>query len=144
MRDSKLKRAQGPKLFRRLQECVLDDLLHANRKAGRALYHLAFSKPGFLNVLDERSFRVERSDRRGPQLIVTYSRILHTLRVACGTKEWTYSVVVDEDGNLLLETFAHVRKTIEELQTEVSNYSGYGHMAGISENKWTKTAHCLW
>ena len=119
VRDLYTMKSEGPKLFQRLQEYLVSELRDANRRAGKNEFRLLFLKSRPLDLFGEKYIRVERPGRNFPPLTITYLPYIHDMHFECGAKKCEYKLVVGDDGNLWLETCDHIRKTIEEVGTEM-------------------------
>jgi hypothetical protein len=119
LRDSQLIRSEGPKLFLRLQECLVRELREANRRAGKNEYRITTLKPRLLDLCRESSIRVERCDRRTQPLTITLSLFIHRMHFECGAKRRDYILTAGDDGNLWFQTCSNIKKTIDEIVVEM-------------------------
>lgn len=117
--DSKVRKSEGPKLFQRLQEYILRAVREANRRAGKSEYRVVRLRPRLFDLCRDQRIRVDRCDGKTPPLTITYSVLIQHFYFECGATKRRYRLVVDEDGNLWFATSCHIRKTIEEVATEM-------------------------
>jgi len=119
VRDSKVKKAEGPKLYRQLEEYLLRELCVAKEGTGKSEYCVEYVRNSPLELLPNKHIRVQRRDKRTPPLTIKYYPSIHHLHFECGTQRWDYTLVVDEDVVIWFDTSARIRRTIQEVATEM-------------------------
>jgi hypothetical protein len=120
LRDSKTKKSEGPKLFQQLQEHLLKELRDANRRKGKKEYSVEYLRSSPLDLIRHMVIRVQRRDKKTPPLTITYSPFTdHTLHLECGARKCDYALVAGEDGVHWFDISAQIRKTIQEVATEM-------------------------
>jgi hypothetical protein len=119
LRDSKAKKSEGPKLFRQFQEDLLWELLDANRKAGKNEYRVEYLRSSPLDLFRRKVTQVQRRDKKALPLTITYSPLLHHMHFECGARKRDYTLVVGGDGVHWFDTSAQIRRTIQEVVSEM-------------------------
>jgi hypothetical protein len=119
LRESKVKKSDGPKLFRQLEEYLLRELRDAKRRAGKSEYCVEYLKSSFLDPLRHKHIRVQSRDKNTPPLTITYTPSIHRLQFECGATICDYTLVVGDDGVFWFDISAQTKRTIQEVVTEM-------------------------
>jgi hypothetical protein len=119
LRDSKAKKSEGTKLFRQLQEHLLEELRDLKRRAGKNEYRVDNLKSSPLDLFRANHIRVQRRDKKTPPLTITFTPSNHRMHFEFGTRKGDYTLAVGNDGVFWFDTSAQIRKTIHEVATEM-------------------------
>ena len=119
LRDSKVKKSDGPKLFRQLEEYLLRELRDAKRRAGKSEYCVEYLKSSPLDPLRHKHIRVQSRDKNTPPLTIRYTPSIHRLHFECGARIGDYTLMVGDDGVFWFDTSTQTRRTIQEIVTEM-------------------------
>lgn len=119
LRDSKAKKSEGPKLFRQLQEYLLSELSDLKYRAGKNEYRVEYFRSSPLDLFRAKHIRVQGRDKKTPPLTITFTPFNHRIHFEFGTRKGDYTLAVGDDGVFWFDPSAQIRKTIQEVATEM-------------------------
>ena len=119
LRDSKVKKLDGPKLFRQLEGYLLRELRDAKPGAGKSEYCVEYLRSSPLDPLRHKHIRVQRRDKKTPPLTITYTPSIHHMHFECGARKCDYTLAVGDDGVFWFDISTQLRRTIQEVATEM-------------------------